>query len=264
MKKYEELKLSDDFMFGKVMEDPILCKGFLERLLQRKIGELEVPQSQKEHRYSMDGKPIRMDIYTRDEKEIYDAEMQNLNHKKPEDYDLPKRSRFYQSVIDTDYLKKNQIYRALPDTNVVFVCTFDPLELGLPIYTFRNRCDEKSEIELGDGRVISFFNCIYEGDDISKDLQILYRYITTGEEGDELTEKLERKVEEVRQNEKWRAEYMKELVIFQELREEGRAEERAKVEAAEARAEKAEYKVNALEAEVQELKRIIGKMCCEQ
>ena len=94
-KNYEELKLSDDFMFGKVMEDGNLCREVLECLLRKPVGELEEMEFQREYRYAVDGKPIRLDIYTRDQKAVYDAEMQNLNHKKKEDYDLPKRSRFY-------------------------------------------------------------------------------------------------------------------------------------------------------------------------
>ena len=40
-KNYEELKLSDDFMFGKVMEDSGLCREVLECLLGKPVGELE-------------------------------------------------------------------------------------------------------------------------------------------------------------------------------------------------------------------------------
>jgi len=46
-KRYEELTISDDFMFGKAMGDKVAS---------------------------------RLDMYTRDKKRIYDAEMQNLNH----------------------------------------------------------------------------------------------------------------------------------------------------------------------------------------
>lgn len=88
-KNYEELKLSDDFMFGKVMEDGVLCQEVLECLLGKPVGELTEIQPQREYRYAMDGKPIRLDIYTGNGETVYDAEMQNLNHKKPEDYDLP-------------------------------------------------------------------------------------------------------------------------------------------------------------------------------
>lgn len=96
MKSYDELMFSDDFMFGKVMEDKELCRDVLECLLQQPIGELSEVQTQREYRYTSDGKPIRLDVYNEDsDGRIYDTEMQNLNNKTLETHQLPKRSRFY-------------------------------------------------------------------------------------------------------------------------------------------------------------------------
>lgn len=66
VKRYEELTISDDFMFGKTMGDKVLCQDVLEQLLEEKVGELEDVQPQREFRYTSGGKPIRLDIYTRD------------------------------------------------------------------------------------------------------------------------------------------------------------------------------------------------------
>ena len=101
-KRYEELSIEDDFMFGKVMEDKELCRDVLQCLLEEPVEELEEVQTQREFRYTSKGKPIRLDVYTRDQKRIYDAEMQRLNHQTPENLELPRRSRFYQSTMDTD------------------------------------------------------------------------------------------------------------------------------------------------------------------
>ena len=79
-KRYEELSIEDDFMFGKVMEDKELCRDVLQCLLEEPVGELEDVQPQREFRYTSGGKPVRLDTYTRDKKRMYDAEMQNLNH----------------------------------------------------------------------------------------------------------------------------------------------------------------------------------------
>ena len=38
-KRYEELTISDDFMFGKAMGDKVLCQDVLEQLLEEKVGE---------------------------------------------------------------------------------------------------------------------------------------------------------------------------------------------------------------------------------
>ena len=83
------------------MEDSELCREVLECLLQHPINELKEVQTQRELQYSVDGKPIRLDLYNEDSGgRVYDVEMQNLNHKKPEDHQLPRRSRFYQASID--------------------------------------------------------------------------------------------------------------------------------------------------------------------
>ena len=117
-KRYEELTISDDFIFGKTMGDKVLCHDVLERMLEKRVGTLEDIQLQREFQYTVDGKPVRLDMYARDRKRIYDAEMQNLNHQSAKKLELPKRSRFYQSTMDTDHLRKGKSYRELPEGKV--------------------------------------------------------------------------------------------------------------------------------------------------
>ena len=106
-----------------------------------------------------------------------------------------------------------------------------------------------------------------------ENIQALYRYIMTGEAVDELTEKLQEAVEAGRRNEKWRAEYMKELLHEDDIREEGRAEERAnterekaradalevKAEREKAKAEKEKVRADSLEEKVRELEEMLKK-----
>ena len=154
----------------------------------------------------------------------------------------------------------------------------------MPQYTFRNRCDEEPGLVLQDGTAKYYFNCTCEGEEIPENIQALYRYIMTGEAMDELTEKLEKAVEAGRHNEKWRVEYMKELLHDDDIREEERENterEKARADAQEARAdaqearaeqEKAnaereksradaqEARADSLEEKVRELEAIINKM----
>ncbi len=227
MRNYEELRFCDDFMFGKVMEDPELCRDVLECLLQRPVGQLSGIQTQKEFKYTCDGKPIRLDVYNRDSDGIiYDAEMENLNHKTVESHELPKRSRFYQGAIDVDFMSKGNAYRELPESNVLFICTFDPFMKGLSKYTFVEKCRENTNIDLDDGATKIFYNCCYEGKDIPDNLKKLYDYIENGNTESELTKRLEAAVVKGRKNEVWRTQYMKEWVVLQDAREEGRQEGR--------------------------------------
>lgn len=63
-KKFEDLTISDDFMFGIVMRDPKYCKPFLETILNIKISRIEYPEDQKTINLSLDAKSIRLDVYT--------------------------------------------------------------------------------------------------------------------------------------------------------------------------------------------------------
>ncbi len=222
MKNYEELRFCDDFMFGKVMEDPELCREVLECLLQEPVGELKEVRTQREFRYTVDGKPIRLDVYNEDNNgSLYDAEMENLNHRSVESHQLPKRSRYYQGAIDIDFMDKGNSYRKLPESSVMFICTFDPFGLGLSRYTFRECCEERLDLRLGDGTMKIFCNCRYQGGDLPEELQKLYTYVERGQADSGLTQKIEQAVEKGRKNALWRTQYMKEWTVIQDARDEG-------------------------------------------
>ena len=123
-------------------------------------------------------------------------------------------------------LPKGESFSKLPDSNVMFICTFDPFGEGKGIYTFREKCEEDTQIGLNDGTTKVFFNCTYQGDDLPEDIKKFYKYIRTGESESALTERIDKAVVRCRRNEIWRTEYMKELVVIQEAKEEGREEER--------------------------------------
>ena len=44
---YENLGISNDFMFGRIMSDENICKPFLETLLSMKIDHIEYLDDQK-------------------------------------------------------------------------------------------------------------------------------------------------------------------------------------------------------------------------
>lgn len=80
--QWENLTLGNDFIFGKVMENPKLCKTMLERLLKLRIRKLEYPERQKSIEITLAGKGIRLDIYVEDDENIvYNVEIQRINTK---------------------------------------------------------------------------------------------------------------------------------------------------------------------------------------
>ena len=269
-KAYEELEFCDDFMFGHVMQDEELCHDVLECLLQEPVGKLKEITAQRilsklkeitAQRilsYTKEGKPVRFDIYAGDDKRVYDSEMQNLNKQTVESLYLEKRTRFYQSSIDTDHMNRKGLYKNLPDSVIMFICTFDPMGKGLAKYTFKERCEEDDGLYLNDGTEKIFYNCTYLGEDIPEDLKKLYKYITTGKVSDDLTKRIDTAVKEIRKREEWRSEYMKEMVLLMDAKEEGREEERENTERERQRADSESQRADRAEARVKELEALLA------
>ena len=150
---WESIGLSNDFLFGKIMRKPALCKRMLEIILGIKIDRIEYLESQKSIDEEWDARSIRLDIYVQDNKDIaYNIEIQTTNTG-----DLPKRSRYYQSVLDMQQLNKGERYRNLKRTYIIFICTFDPFGRERYRYTFVETCREDGEL-LEDGTCKIFLN----------------------------------------------------------------------------------------------------------
>ena len=64
---WEDLGISNDFLFGKVMQNPRLCQELLKRILpDLKIDHIEYPELQKAIKPDADAKSIRLDVYVKD------------------------------------------------------------------------------------------------------------------------------------------------------------------------------------------------------
>lgn len=224
-KNYEELDMTDDFMFGKIMSNKELCRETLETLLEIPIEAVEFPERQKSINITSKGKSVRLDVYVQDEKEtVYDAEMQQGSAGEAGNKELPQRSRYYQGMIDLNLLEKGLAYCELNECFIIFICTFDPFGQGLHRYTFRNICLEDKGILLEDKSIKVFFNIKSTANDVSQNVRNLLEYLNNRTVNSELTEKLDLEVKRARQNEIWRREYMKTLVHDMDMLQEGREE----------------------------------------
>ncbi|MCM1121282.1 MAG: Rpn family recombination-promoting nuclease/putative transposase [Eubacterium sp.] len=215
---WESLGISNDFMFGKVMQDAELCKELLQRILpDLEIDHIEYPEAQKSIRPDVDAKSVRLDVYVRDGKgTVYDIEMQMADTK-----ELPKRSRYYQSMLDLQLIDKGQTYKKLKRSYVIFICPFDVFGRGRHIYTFENICREDTSVALEDGAVKIFLNAKGSQDDVSRELQAFLDYVAGKEPEDDFVQKLEEAVRQARKNREWRHEYMTLLMRDQENIEKG-------------------------------------------
>ncbi len=216
-KRFEELEFKDDFMFGVIMRNPKYCKPFLETILGIKISHIEYPKSQETIDLSSDAKSVRLDIYVEDGKgTVYNIEMQTTGNK-----GLPKRMRYYQGMIDLNILEKGSSYKNLKKSFVIFVCTFDLFGKGLHVYTFENRCVQDLELPLGDDTTKIILNTKGTKDDVSQEMKRLLDFIDGQKPEDDFTRELAEAVQSVRDNEKWRLDYMTLQMSYQEKFEQG-------------------------------------------
>ena len=66
-KPFEDLTISDDFMFCKVMEYESICKEFLEMLFTIKIEKITYLSSQNTVTTNSGAKTIRLDVLVKDD-----------------------------------------------------------------------------------------------------------------------------------------------------------------------------------------------------
>ena len=215
---WESIGLSNDFLFGKIMRKPALCKRMLEIILGVKIDHLEYLESQKSIDEEWDARSIRLDIYVQDNREVvYNIEIQTTNTG-----DLPKRSRYYQSVLDMQQLNKGERYKNLKRTYIIFICTFDLFKMGRHVYTFENQCREDGSLRLEDDTYKLFLNTEGVMYDVSTDLKAFLDYMGGRPSDHAFVKVLNDEVTLAKHNKEWRREYMTLLMRDQENIDKGR------------------------------------------
>ena len=205
IKKWEDLTITDDFMFSQVMKDEEICKEVVEIILGIKVGKIEFLTSQHEIEINPEAKSITLDVYLRDEKKVINVELQN-GHR----LELPKRSRFYQAAADIDNTQPGGTYSQMKDNYVIFICTFDPFLQGKAFYRFENICmDCNPPLPLRDGTYKFFLNTM--ADDLSlldPELKLFYDYIRKGKTDGSLAKAIDDKIAGIKENIEVRGKYM--------------------------------------------------------
>lgn len=202
---WDELGISNDFLFGKIMRNPELCRELLQRILpDLDIDRIEYPETQKSIQPDVDARSVRLDVYVKDDKDtVYDIEMQVADTR-----ELPKRSRYYQGMIDLQLIDKGQTYKKLNQSYIIFICPFDLFGKGRHVYTFENVCKEDTSVSLHDGTTKIFLNAYGMMDDVSEELKAFLDYVAGRDSDDVFVQKLEEALEDAKRNREWRHEYM--------------------------------------------------------
>ena len=177
-RKFQDLTIKNNFMFGAVMAEPKNCKGIIELVLGIEIDHVEVSK-EKSMAYHPEYKGVRLDVYAKDENNTrYNIEMQVA--KKPA---LGRRTRYYQSQMDMELLLSGQEYKELPNSYVIFICDFDPFGKRKYCYTFQPKCKEDPEVDLEDGRCCVFLSTYGENEDeVPRELVKFLKFVKANQE----------------------------------------------------------------------------------
>ena len=213
--KFQDLNLSNGFLFPAALEDPITCKLVLECIIEENIGELAVKVEYTKP-YNSEFKCIRLDVYAKDviTSLSYNLEMQNKN-----EYNLPLRSRYYQAHADIGNLKPGEDYMDLNPLYVIFICNFDPFDQKLYRYTFSMQCEER-KIMLNDGVKRIFLSTKGENKEEVPDILCKFLgYLNDSTDGyiehiaNEQIRELHGRIKELKQNRDVEARYMHYLYV---------------------------------------------------
>ena len=230
-KTYDELTISDNFLFQRVMRNQRLCQHLISSILGITIARIYMPQEEKQLKADRDSKGVRLDVYVEDENGVlYDIEIQTADNANPQE--LPKRARYYQAMMDMDVLQPGAPYTKLRKTYIIFICTFDPIGLGRRRYTFQQYCVEDKGIGLQDETTRIFLNSQGSGDEIPEDLANFLEYVDGHAAKGKFTEAVDAEFRRVKAHKETKVEFMTirmEIEIAkakarEEAREEGRAE----------------------------------------
>ena len=217
---FKKMEFTDDFMFRKVMENKKICTHLLEILLDVKIDHVENLTPEFTLESLIDKRGVRLDVYLKDSDRVFDVEMQTRIYG-----DEGLRARYYQSEIDMKMLDRREPYRNLKESYIIFLCTKDPFEKGLPVYTFENLCRQDNSIKLDDRTFKYFFNAS-AADKIkgNEEVKKLLSYISTNVPDSAFTQEIEEEVEASSNDAEWRKGLMTFEMLMEEKKKEGREE----------------------------------------
>ena len=203
-KAWENLTLSDNFIFCKLMMNKELCKKILSEILGKEVSRVEYPEYEKSIQARYDAKSVRLDVYLKgDDGTVYNIELQNIRRDS-----IPKRGRYYQDLIDLDLLEKGAYYKELNRSIVIFICTFDLYELGHYKYTFTNKCSEVPGLEYGDDTMKIIVNTLGTKGEVSDELKEFLKAVNGIFSNSEFSDKIKVEIERIKRSSDVRREFM--------------------------------------------------------
>ncbi|MDY6386485.1 MAG: Rpn family recombination-promoting nuclease/putative transposase [Fibrobacter sp.] len=206
---FEQLPITNRFMFAMVFGHKEIAKPFLEAVLGIRIHELKDPEPEKTIDVSPFYKGIRYDVFVKETGpdgetlRSFDIEMQMEDN-----VDIPKRTRYYQAMCDSEALNKGEVYYKLNDLYIMFLCPEDIFGQGKAVYRFKNLEVDDPKIELGDLCYKNFYIFSKYRDVAEKSIREYLEYFATRNPSSPETKKIDRMVKWYQTDNETRKRYM--------------------------------------------------------
>lgn len=242
---FEQLPITNRFMFAMVFGHKEIAKPFLEAVLGIRIHELKDPEPEKTIDVSPFYKGIRYDVFVKETGpdgetlRSFDIEMQMEDN-----VDIPKRTRYYQAMCDSEALNKGEVYYKLNDLYIMFLCPEDIFGQGKAVYRFKNLEVDNPKIELGDLCYKNFYIFNKYRDVAEKSIREYLEYFATRNPSSPETKKIDRMVKWYQTDNETRKRYMTwqqeiDIAVYRERQRANEIQKQADAERARADEEKA-------------------------
>lgn len=207
-KPFEELTITDNYMFTTVMCKAERVKPLLEMVLNKKIKKVVFVEAEKTQETGYRSRGIRCDVYIEDEENtVYDVEMQASKKRH-----LGKRFRYYQSAIDVGIVSKGENVDKLKTSYIIFITTYDPFDKGLYVYPFDTICTWDPSIVMNDAATWYILNTTgtkdAKGHEVSEEIKEMLAYMNGSAPESDYAKMLDEAVKDVKRSEERRLEYM--------------------------------------------------------
>ena len=254
---FEQLTITNRFMFSMVFSHKEIAKPFLEAVLGIKIHELRDPEPEKTIEVSPVSKGVRFDVFT---KEVgpdgetlrsFDIEMQMEDTK-----EIPKRARFYQAMRDSEALCRGDKYYNLKELYIIFLCPDDIFAKGRAVYRFKNLETDDPKIEMGDLSFKNFYIFSKYREVAEKAVRDYMEYFATNKANTPATENIDRLVKWYQTDSNTRIRYMtwqEEIDIAVDLERQRTKEVQKIADAEKVRADKEKARADKYEQMLREL-----------
>ena len=254
---FEQLTITNKFMFAMVFSHKEIAKPFLEAVLGIKIHELREPEPEKTIDVNPATKGVRFDVFVKESGtdgetlRSFDIEMQM-----EDTHEIPKRARFYQAMRDSEALCRGEKYRDLKELYIIFLCPEDIFEKGRAVYRFKNLETDDPKIEMDDLTFKNFYIFSKYREVAEKSIRDYMEYFATNKASTPATEDIDRLVKLYQSDSNTRIRYMtwqEEIDDMRDLAE----KERARADKEKARADEALEIANAANARADKFEKML-------